>query len=571
MPIFTLRTGATGHPEDSVLQTITDQIDASGVYSLVGNDFKAQAQATPDLTVKVIKGRAYIEAPSGNSYPIRADSDSNVSIPANSSGNPRIDALVLFIDLSAAPNTDASNVAKLQVVQGIPAPLPSAPTDGTIQTEIGASNPFLRLANITVASGATSITNANIADTRVEVIYIIGGVRNQKGFLDIKEQASSPATPPSGRVAIYAKADHKVYKKTDAGAESEIGTGGGGATTLVQGEVPAGTINGVNAVFTTAAAFVTGSIRVYKNGIRLKGGGADYTENIQGFTMVTPPATGTVLLCDYNTQSGVTASDASSFIYNETPAGAVNGVNKTFTAAFPYIGGTLQVFRDGQKMKPGASNDYTETNPATSVFDFYTAPVTGSVIDISYMKSLAVSGNSDTVDGFHANSTPTPNQIPVLDGLGKLSSSVLPSQTSVSCSLYNNANQSVSNATEKILNFNSEDIDTDLMHDPATNNSRITINTPGLYLVGYKIRYAGATTGDRTARINKNGSGVRGSFSETGPNGTAPITVECELLMQLVANDFLECRVYQTSGGALNVLGDGSDETSIFWAIRLSA
>lgn len=569
MPIFTLRTGATGHPEDSVLQTITDQIDASGVYSLVGNDFKAQAQATPDLTVKVIKGRAYIEAPSGNSYPIRADSDSNVSVPANSSGNPRIDALVLFIDLSAAPNTDASNVAKLQVVQGIPAPLPSAPTDGTIQTEIGASNPFLRLANITVASGATSITNANIADTRVEVIYIVGGVRNQKGFLDIKEQASSPATPPSGRVAIYAKADHKVYKKTDAGAESEIGTGGGGATTLVQGEVPAGTVNGVNTVFTTAAAFVTGSLRVYKNGIRLKGGGADYTENIQGFTMVTPPATGTVLLCDYNTQSGVTASDASSFIYNETPAGAVNGVNKTFTAAFPYIGGTLQVFRDGQKMKPGASNDYTETNPATGVFDFYTAPVTGSVIDVSYMKSLAVSGNSDTVDGFHANSTPTPNQIPVLDGTGKLPSSVLSSQPA--CQVYHNANQSVPHdASGATLAFNSEDIDTDSMHNPVTNNSRITINTPGLYLVGYKIRYAGIAGGERTIQIFKNGSTARGSFSEAAPNGTAPISVECELLMQLAANDFLECVAYQTSGGALNVLGDSSDETSIFWAVRIS-
>ncbi len=227
MALYTLRTGATAHPEDSVLQHLTDQINSSGVFDFAGNDFKVQAQGTPDLTIKVIKGRAYIKAVSGNSYPIRADADSNVSIGSNSSGNPRIDALVLFIDLSAAPNSDASNVAKLQVVQGTPAPSPIAPTDAAIQTEIGASNPFIRLANISVASGATSILNANITDTRVVVGFKVGKVELTEGRVSLLEQ-STPGIPVSGKMLIYPKSDNKLYKLDDAGVETEVGAGGAG-------------------------------------------------------------------------------------------------------------------------------------------------------------------------------------------------------------------------------------------------------------------------------------------------------------------------------------------------------
>lgn len=427
MPLFTLRTGATSHPEDSVLQTITDQIDTSGVYSLAGNDFKVSAQTTPDLTVKVTKGRAYIESSSGNSYPIRLDVDSNVAVNANSSGNPRIDAVVLYIDLSAAPNSDASNVAKLQIIEGTPAPAPVAPTDAEIHSVIGASNPFIRIANITVASGATSVTNPNISDTRAEVIYVIGGVKTTKGYLNIKEQAAAPGTPAAGSVSIYAKTDKKVYKKDSTGAETEVGSGGGGTTDLIVGEVPAGAIDGSNSQFTTAANFATGTLHVYKNGIRLKGGGVDYSETgPNSFTMVIAPATGTTLFVDYFKVSTTAAGGSTSFIYNETPSGAINGANLNFATAFPYIGGTLMVYRDGQLMVPGVGGDYTETTPGSGLFDFFITPATGSVLRVAYQKSLSVTGNADTVDGFHANSTPTPNQLLPLDGSGLFPASVIP-------------------------------------------------------------------------------------------------------------------------------------------------
>lgn len=169
MSLFTLRTGATAHPEDSVLQFITDLIAASGVATKASGttQFAIQAQGTPDMTVKIKSGRAYLKGSSGNAYPVILDADTSVAIGSNGSGSTRNDSVVLYIDKSASANTDASNVAKLIVVQGGA----SAPTDSAIQTAVGASNPFLRLADVAITSGATSITSGNITDKRIQATF----------------------------------------------------------------------------------------------------------------------------------------------------------------------------------------------------------------------------------------------------------------------------------------------------------------------------------------------------------------------------------------------------------------
>lgn len=80
------------------------------------------------------------------------------------------------------------------------------------------------------------------------------------------------------------------------------GTSGPGTTvggTNVYGEVPGGTVNGSNVNFTTANVFFTGSLRVFINGLRQKGNGIDYTEVTGGFTAITAPQTGDLLVVDY--------------------------------------------------------------------------------------------------------------------------------------------------------------------------------------------------------------------------------------------------------------------------------
>lgn len=97
-----------------------------------------------------------------------------------------------------------------------------------------------------------------------------------------------------------------------------------------------------------------------------------------------------------------------SFI-TETPSGAINGSNTSFTVANTYV--SMVLTRDGQILEPGGA-DYTLSG---TTITFVTAPVTGSVLRVFGVTASSVSGNADTVDGYHANATPTANTIPVLD------------------------------------------------------------------------------------------------------------------------------------------------------------
>jgi hypothetical protein len=92
------------------------------------------------------------------------------------------------------------------------------------------------------------------------------------------------------------------------------------------------------------------------------------------------------------------SAGSTSFVTNETPTGLVNGSNTAFDTANSYVTGSIMVYRDGQLMTGGGA-DYTETDSNT--ITFVTAPVTGSVIKVSYQQAVSTSGNADTLDGEH--------------------------------------------------------------------------------------------------------------------------------------------------------------------------
>jgi len=173
-----------------------------------------------------------------------------------------------------------------------------------------------------------------------------------------------------------------------------------GATANVRNETPSGTVNSSNTSFTIASTPVTGSLMLYVNGVRQKTTG-DYSISGTTITFVTAPQTGDILLADYEISTGTYATGSTSFVTNETPSGTVNGTTTAFDTAFNYVAGSIQVYRDGQLMKGGGA-DYTETDANTITFT--TAPVTGSVLLVSYQTSQSVAGNADTLDGQHAPS-----------------------------------------------------------------------------------------------------------------------------------------------------------------------
>lgn len=88
----------------------------------------------------------------------------NVTVTTANPTNPRKDILVYYEDLSVVSNASNDNPGALKflVVAGTPASSPSDPSDPTIQSAVGASNPWKKIARINVAASASSITNANI-------------------------------------------------------------------------------------------------------------------------------------------------------------------------------------------------------------------------------------------------------------------------------------------------------------------------------------------------------------------------------------------------------------------------
>lgn len=128
-----------------------------------------------------------------------------------------------------------------------------------------------------------TITNSN---NIVAAKYLFN---NTGGLIDITGN-----TPTSGQVLTATTALTATWS-----------TPGGGLATsnFVFNEIPSGTVDGSNAVFTLAnTASSSGSIRVYKNGIRqLPGAGNDFHCSTTAITFLAGniPQTNDNLLCDY--------------------------------------------------------------------------------------------------------------------------------------------------------------------------------------------------------------------------------------------------------------------------------
>ena len=123
--------------------------------------------------------------------------------------------------------------------------------------------------------------------------------------------------------------------------------------------------------------------------------------------------------------------------------------------------------------------------------------------------------------------------------------------------LYHSGLQSIPNAAYAMLAFDSESFDNNNFHDTVTNNSRITIpaGKGGNYLIIGKYSSQPSGTGQRISGIYKNGNTILTTvvYSPTsGADYAVPTAVTIE---NLAAGNYIEVRVYQNSGAALNANG----------------
>ena len=124
------------------------------------------------------------------------------------------------------------------------------------------------------------------------------------------------------------------------------------------------------------------------------------------------------------------------------------------------------------------------------------------------------------------------------------------------------ANQSLANVTLTAVTFDGTDIlDTDSFHNPASNNSRMTIpaGLGGKYLIQAQIQWSSNSTGGREVQIYKNGATVLQYIQE---DAEGSLNMSISGTYGLVATDFVEIRAYQSSGGALDIWASNSGYTN---------
>jgi len=211
-------------------------------------------------------------------------------------------------------------------------------------------------------------------------------------------------------------------------------------------------------------------------------------------------------------------------------------------------------FSTGDVLSAAAANGYLASQ---SVMVFASAAARTSAITTPYEGMVSYLKDTDVIQYYSGSAWVT---------VGASSSSA------VGCILYNTANYTISNATDTILTFNTEILDTDGFHSTVTNTGRITIpaGKAGKYYVFAWGSYANNTTGYRQLEILVNGrtgtpSRVGNDSASSANNmGLNPVGAAV-----LAVGDYIEVNTYQNSGGSLTFYGGAADVQ--FGALYLGA
>lgn len=140
-------------------------------------------RATPDRWVTIGAGTCYIRASSvtGGTYIGHNDGTYDVQLDAAHATLPRKDLIVARV-YDAVDDVGSENDFRIEPVAGIPASSPARP-----QTPAQS----IALAEVTVAAGSSTVTDANIADLRLSVVAL-------GGMLPVASAADLPVNPYAG-------------------------------------------------------------------------------------------------------------------------------------------------------------------------------------------------------------------------------------------------------------------------------------------------------------------------------------------------------------------------------------
>lgn len=138
------------------------------------------------------------------------------------------------------------------------------------------------------------------------------------------------------------------------------------------------------------------------------------------------------------------------------------------------------------------------------------------------------------------------------------------------CLVYLDSNTNVPDVTTTTLGFDQEDHDDESIHDNVTNNSRLTVPTgvTRVRLTG-QVAWSNMTSNAAGASIYKNGVttfvGYPRAYSyPVVGGGTGIVQVLASVILNVVAGDYFEIKVYQDTGGAETVIGNANGNQTFF-------
>ena len=107
--------------------------------------------------------------------------------------------------------------------------------------------------------------------------------------------------------------------------------------------------------------------------------------------------------------------------------------------------------------------------------------------------------------------------------------------------VYHSSAQSIPKDTDTALAFNSTRWDTDEIHDPVTNNSRLTCKTAGKYVIFGQahLEWNAGQSGIRIIKIRLNGATeiIEHSWER---NNDGPTRMNCATIWNMGVNDYVE-------------------------------
>lgn len=122
---------------------------------------------------------------------------------------------------------------------------------------------------------------------------------------------------------------------------------------------------------------------------------------------------------------------------------------------------------------------------------------------------------------------------------------------------YNDGAQSIANNTSTPVTFNSHDgTATAGIHSTSTDTDRFVATKAGLWMFTYKVHLASDKDGTRISFMRKNGgtdsNNIIGSAVTVIPSASFGCVLQHTVQVELALNDYVQCLIYQNSGGALN-------------------